>query len=363
MSAAITQPLLRWYQKNARQLPWRQPENGTPDPYRVWVSEIMLQQTRVAAVIPYYQRFLEALPTVETLAACPEEKLLKLWEGLGYYSRARNLQKAARQVVAEHGGAFPASYEQLLKLPGFGPYTAGAVASIAFGLPVPAVDGNVLRVMSRLHAIAEDIALPATKAAVTELVRQAMPTQNAGAFTQALMELGALVCLPANPLCLQCPVEKHCTARAKGIERELPQKSPKRPRRAEDHTVFVLVCGYRTALLQRPAKGLLASLWQFPSAPSHLDIAEANRWLQNHALSPLQLQPLVPAKHIFTHVEWHMKGYFARVEKESPAFLWADLSDLENIYALPSAYRPFLEAAKQYLSARPQLAAPKEATK
>ena len=232
--AQAREPLLAWYQANARRLPWRE----NPTPYRVWVSEMMLQQTRVAAAIPYYLRFLEALPTLEDLAACPRERLMKLWQGLGYYSRAANLQKAAQLVVERYGGRLPADAGALRALPGVGDYTAGAVASIAFGLPCPAVDGNVLRVLARLTANRQDIALPGTKKDCAAALVQIIPRDCPGDFNQALMDLGATVCLPnGQPLCAQCPLRGLCRARALGLQAELPLREKRTARRLEALTV------------------------------------------------------------------------------------------------------------------------------
>ena len=226
-------PLLQWFQEHARVLPWR----SDPTPYHVWISEIMLQQTRVAAVLDYYRRFLDALPTVAHLAAVEEDTLLKLWQGLGYYNRARNLQKAARQIMEEFGGVFPASYEEILSLAGVGEYTAGAISSIAFGIPVPAVDVNVLRGVARITGDRGDILNAATKARMRAALLETMPKQFPGAYNQALMELGALVCLPNGaPLCEQCPAASFCTAYQEGLTGELPVKAPKKARRVEKRT-------------------------------------------------------------------------------------------------------------------------------
>ena len=231
-------PLLLWYRENARVLPWR----SDPTPYRVWISEIMLQQTRVAAVLDFYRRFLEAVPTVADLAALPEDALMKLWQGLGYYSRARNLQKAARQIMENFGGVFPNTYDGIRSLAGVGDYTAGAVASIAFGLPVPAVDGNVLRVVTRVTGDAGDITAPAVKRRITEALRQIIPTEAPGQFNQAMMELGATVCLPNGaPLCGRCPAAEFCRARLEDRIGQLPVKAPKKARRIERRSVYLIV--------------------------------------------------------------------------------------------------------------------------
>ena len=255
-------PLLEWFRDHHRILPWR----SDPTPYHVWVSEIMLQQTRVAAVLGYYRRFMEALPTVSDLAQVDEDQLLKLWQGLGYYNRARNLQKAARQVMEQFGGQFPSSYADLLSLAGVGDYTAGAIASIAFGLPEPAVDGNVLRVVTRVTGDPSDISQAATKKAVRAALAEVMPLDAPGDFNQALMELGALVCLPNGaPDCAHCPARGFCAAHLEGKTDVIPVKGAKKPRKMEERTVYLLFHGGQVALRRRPAKGLLAGLWEFPN--------------------------------------------------------------------------------------------------
>ena len=278
----MTNALLSWYRANARDLPWRH----TRDPYRIWVSEIMLQQTRVAAVVGYYHRFLQAFPNVEALADAPEEKLLSLWQGLGYYSRARNLRKAA-QIVKERG-AFPDTYQELLALPGIGAYTAGAIASAAFGRPVPAVDGNVLRVMSRLNDNHGDILSPKVRRGIESQVKALFPDADADirVFNQALMELGATVCVPNGPpQCERCPVAAHCLARERGTALQLPVRAPKKARRVEDRTVFVLCRDNRTALRKRPGRGLLAGLWEFPNTEGTLSETEAAEVVKTWGLS------------------------------------------------------------------------------
>ena len=251
----ISPALLEWFYQNRRILPFRE----DPTPYHVWLSEIMLQQTRVSAALPYYERFLAALPDIPALAACEEEKLHKLWEGLGYYSRVRNLQKAAKIVCAQYGGQLPADYDALRALPGIGDYTAGAIASISFGIPVPAVDGNVLRVFSRLYNDPGVITEPAVKKAFTARVMEHQPPEKAGDYNQALMELGALVCVPNGaPLCEQCPLAHLCAARAAGTAPELPQKAKPKPRRIQPVTLALLESPEGFLLQQRPEKGLLA---------------------------------------------------------------------------------------------------------
>ena len=336
-------PLLLWYREHARDLPWRK----TPTPYRVWVSEIMLQQTRVAAVLDYYKRFLEAAPTVAHLAELPEDQLMKLWQGLGYYSRARNLQKAARQIMADHGGTFPNTYDSIRALAGVGDYTAGAVASIAFGLPTPAVDGNVLRVAARLRGDERDIAVPATKKAVTADLAAVIPLDSPGDFNQALMELGATVCLPNGaPLCDQCPVAHLCRAHLEGRTGELPVKAPKKARRVESRVVYLLFHENKVALRRRPDKGLLAGLWEYPNEP-----ADGTDYLSLWGLSAPDMERAGAGKHIFSHVEWHMTAQAAELDAPDlpEGWVWADRTALRDTYALPSAFQSFAERVAQRL--------------
>ena len=325
-------PLLQWYAENARVLPWR----SDPTPYHVWLSEIMLQQTRVAAVLDYYRRFLEATPTVAALAALPEERLLKLWEGLGYYNRARNLQKAARQIMERFGGAFPRTYEDIRSLPGVGDYTAGAIASIAFGIPVPAVDGNVLRVIARIAGDDSDISAPATKKKVTAALEQILPVKAPGDFNQALMELGAAVCLPnGTPLCEQCPAQDFCAALLQDRVGELPVKAAKKPRRVEERTVWLIFHGGKVALRRRPERGLLAGLWEFPNEPAGTHTVE--QW----GVEPLSDEFGCSAKHIFTHIEWHMTArvVWAADDTLPEGWVWCAPEELEKTYPLPSAFK------------------------
>lgn len=331
-------PLLAWYNESKRDLPWRRDR----DPYHIWVSEIMLQQTRVAAVVDYYARFLARFPTVQALAGAEEDALMKCWQGLGYYSRARNLQKAAQVIVHDYGGVFPVDYANLRALPGIGDYTAGAISSIAFGIPRAAVDGNVLRVVSRLTADSRDITLPAVKRDVATALEQVMPVKAPGEFNQALMELGATVCLPNGaPLCEACPAKDFCQAHRQGKESQFPVKPGKKPRRVENRQVYLLFYEGRVALRKRPKKGLLAGLWEFPNT------------LETETL-PLELPPLAfagTAKHIFTHIEWHMAAYAGELPSaELPAgWVWADREDLQKRYSVPSAFRGFMDAVFQRL--------------
>jgi A/G-specific adenine glycosylase len=344
--SVIVTPLLDWYARHARILPWR----DLPSPYRVWVSEIMLQQTRVEAVKPYFERFLRELPDIAALAAAPEQQLLKLWEGLGYYSRVRNLQKAALMIMEQYGGALPQEPAELLRLPGIGSYTAGAIASIAFGKPVPAVDGNVLRVISRVTTNRESIGDPAVKRAISEELEKVYPTGQAGDFTQALMELGALVCLPNGaPKCEACPLRTVCEAHLHGLEAEIPVKAAKKPRKTEERTVFLIISGGKAAIRRRPEKGLLAGLWEFPGVPGRLSPWEAEDVLNGWGISVQKTEPLPPAKHIFTHIVWEMNGYLIDTDNEPSAngLIWVSREELTEHYSLPSAFKSFLTA---YLS-------------
>ena len=339
----ISPALLEWFYKNRRSLPFRE----DPTPYHVWLSEVMLQQTRGSAVLPYYYRFLEALPDIPALAACEEERLHKLWEGLGYYSRVRNLQKAAKLVCAQYGGQLPADYAALRALPGIGEYTAGAIASISFGLPVPAVDGNVLRVFSRLYNDPGVITEPAVKKAFTARVMEHQPPEKAGDYNQALMELGALVCVPNGaPLCGQCPLAALCLARAAGTTAQLPQKAKPTPRKLVPVTLALVESPAGFLVQQRPQKGLLAGLWQpVLWEDEHLLQAEVLARLAALGLDTGTAAPaaLPAAKHIFTHIEWLMSGVQLHVPAQSaPAgYVWASREQLRTTYTLPGAFRAY----------------------
>lgn len=343
----LPRALLAWYDGCARILPWR----DDPTAYHVWVSEIMLQQTRVSAVLPYYERFLAALPDVETLAGAEEDVLLKLWEGLGYYNRVRNLQKAARCIMEQHGGCFPGDYETILTLPGIGEYTAGAIASIAFGEKVPAVDGNVLRVVARITGDGSDVLQAKVKAKFRSWLLSVQPDDRPGDFNQALMELGAVVCLPNGaPRCDGCPARAFCAAHLENTWQRLPVKKKKAPRRVEEKTVFVLKSPAGVALRKRPDAGLLAGLWEFPNVPGALDEAQAVAQVEAWGLRAMNWQQRLEAKHIFTHVEWHMRGYVLEVKStEEGDFLWADGAKMEEC-ALPSAFARFTQAVKEGFS-------------
>ena len=343
MTDEFIQPLLAWYDENKRILPWRDKHNA----YYTWVSEIMLQQTRVEAVKPYFFRFFEHFPRISDLAAAPEEELLKCWEGLGYYSRARNLKRAAQTVVQDFGGEFPDSYDDLRRLAGIGDYTAGAILSIAFGQAVPAVDGNVLRVFSRLYNDPGVITEPAVKKAFTARVMEHQPPEKAGDYNQALMELGALVCVPNGaPLCGQCPLAESCLARAAGTTAQLPQKAKPKPRKIVPVTLALVESPAGFLVQQRPQKGLLAGLWQpVLWEGEHLLQAEVLARLTALGLDTGTAAPaaLPAAKHIFTHIEWLMSGVQLRVAAQSaPAgYVWASREQLRTAYALPGAFRAY----------------------
>ena len=336
-------PLLLWYGEHARELPWR----SDPTPYHVWVSEIMLQQTRVAAVLGYYARFMEEVPTVADLAALPEERLMKLWQGLGYYNRARNMQKAARQIVDGFGGEFPSCYEDIRSLAGVGDYTAGAIASIAFGQPVPAVDGNVLRVVSRITGDESDISLASTKERVRAELADIIPVGEASRFNQGMMELGATVCLPNGaPLCDQCPAREFCRARLEERTAALPVKAPKKERRVEQRTVFLVFCKNRVGLRRRPDKGLLAGLWEYPN-----ELSPADGVLERWGIISRSVERGGTGKHIFSHVEWHMTAVIVQTEEEHlpEGWVWADRSALERQYTVPNAFHAFEPTVKERL--------------
>ena len=338
--------LLSWYEKSHRILPWR----DTGNPEDVWISEIMLQQTRVEAVKTYFTRFRAALPDARAIASCPEDVLLRLWEGLGYYSRARNIKKCAGILVRDYGGSLPEDPALLRKLPGIGPYTAGAIASIAYGVPVPAVDGNVLRVSARLTGSREDISSPAVvrkcTAWIQDLLRfcvSAIPGFSAGNLNQALMELGALLCVPNGaPSCSACPLRSICRADAMHDTASIPYRAPKKKRRIEERTILVIRDGGRFFLRRRPAKGLLAGLYEFPGFSGHLTAQQAAAAAKSLGFTPLRVTPLPEGTHIFTHIEWHMTAFEIRTAELSgnlpEGSVLAEREELDR-FALPSAFR------------------------
>ena len=330
--------LLPWYDLDHRQLPWRQ----TRDPYRIWISEIMLQQTRVEAVVGYYARFLEACPDVHALANASDEVLHKLWEGLGYYSRVRNLKKAAQVIEQAHGGVFPRDYASVLALPGIGEYTAGAICSIAYDLPVPAVDGNVLRVVSRLTDDATPIDDPKWKRMVRQQLAAIYP-ERAGDFTQSLMELGATLCGPnRKPQCSTCPCKDFCLGYLRGTAEALPVKTPRKKRRTEVMTLFIMTCDGKYAIRKRKDTGLLAGLWEFPHCPGQLETGGALNQVEEFGLKPKEIHKIVEKNHVFTHIEWVMRGVYVEVAEENETFSWLTLEEIRSQAALPTAFRQFL---------------------
>ena len=333
----LPEALLPWYRQNRRELPWRQDK----EPYHVWLSEIMLQETRVEAVKGYYARFLETVPDISALANCDDEVLHKLWEGLGYYSRVRNLKKAAQVILAQHNGVFPRDHASVRALPGIGDYTAGAICSICFDLPAPAVDGNVLRVISRLTDDATPIDSAAYKKQVQLALSKIYPAQ-AGDFTQALMELGATVCGPnRKPDCAHCPCGSFCLGYARGTAEALPVKNPKKARRQEDKTVFLLRCGDGYALQKRPETGLLAKLWQLPEVPGTLEADALAVRLAEMGLKLKEIYRQTDKTHIFTHIQWNMRGFFVEVAEQTGSFAWLTAEQICQEVALPTAYKQF----------------------
>lgn len=338
----IAEPLVKWYRNRKRDLPWRTDVTA----YKVWVSEIMLQQTRVEAVKPYYARFLNAFPTIADLADAKEDLLLKMWEGLGYYNRVRNMQKAAQQVMIDYDGQFPSTYEEIRSLTGIGNYTAGAIASFAFGIPKPAVDGNVLRVISRLTASYEDIMKASVRECVEEELEDLIPAAAASDFNQGLIELGAIVCVPNGaPKCDECPLAHLCKAHEKGIELKLPVKSKAKERRIEKKTVFIFQDGDHVAIKKRPTKGLLAGLYELPNVEGHLTEEEALCYSKQIGLSPLRIQKLEDGKHIFSHVEWQMTGYRIRVDELEKSctekMLFIRPEEIQAEYPIPAAFETY----------------------
>lgn len=336
---AMRDSLVNWYRMKKRDLPWR--ENN--DPYRIWVSEIMLQQTRVEAVKPYFARFLNELPTVKHLAEAPEDKILKLWEGLGYYNRVRNMQKAAQQIMIDHNGEFPKTYEEIKTLKGIGNYTAGAISSFAYGIPKPAVDGNVLRVITRILADESDIMKQSTKTRIEEALEKVIPGEAASDFNQGLIELGAIVCVPnGEPKCEECPVAAWCKARKEGLTDKIPVKAKAKERRIEKKTILIFRDGEKIAISKRGKKGLLAGLYELQNEPGHMTIEEVTRFSKEIGLMPIHIKELPEAKHIFSHVEWHMIGYEIRVDElekiNKKGLLFIHPEEIKKDYPIPSAF-------------------------
>jgi len=324
-SSYLSNRLLHFYDTSKRILPWR--DNKIP--YYIWVSEIMLQQTRVETVIPYFNRFIKALPTISDLANVDEDSLLKLWEGLGYYNRARNLKKAAIKILEEFKGIMPESKEELESLPGIGPYTSGALLSIAYDKQVAAVDGNVLRVFSRFYQIEENIKNPKTKAIIKVLVEDSLPPFRNGDYNQAIMEVGATICIPnGRPLCETCPLKEECVAYKNNMQMEIPVKSKKNARRIEKKTIYIYKYKNLFAIRKRPDTGLLASMYEFINVDGH--IKEPLRKLAN-------------SKHIFSHIEWHMIAYIKEVDIKNKDYIWVSKEEIEFKYSIPNAFKTYRE--------------------
>lgn len=340
----IIPPLLTWFENNRRILPWRE----EPTPYRVWISEIMLQQTRVQAVLPYFERFLKALPGVKELAECEEDRLLKLWEGLGYYNRAKNLKRAAEAVSEQYDGELPDDADALLRLPGIGPYTAGAILSIAYNNPYPAVDGNVMRILTRVSADPTDITKPAFRKEMEECLKPFYFQYPPSKLTQALMELGATVCAPNGaPHCLSCPWNWACLSHRNGEEEHYPVKAPKKARRVEMRTILLIRDGERFVLRKRPEKGLLAGLYELPGLSGHASKEEILSAVKQYGFSPLRLEELGQARHIFFHVEWDMTGYMIRIEETEKApdgLFLVEIEESEKRFPVPSAFSYYMKS-------------------
>ena len=346
MPHRIAPLLLEWYDLHARVLPWR----GIHDPYRTWVSETMLQQTRVETVLGYYDRFLARFPTIADLAAAPEDDVLKLWEGLGYYSRARNLHRGARQVMAEYNGQIPTEVVQLRKISGIGPYTAGAIASITFDRPVPAVDGNVIRVVSRLRGIRENVGIPSVRRLLEREVAALVPADRPGDFNQAVMDLGATVCVPGTPACEKCPLQGLCNAFQEGDAEELPFLPRKNPPRVIDYAVCLVFSGRRVLMRQRP-EALLRGLWVFPMVEGTFTLKQAAAAAKKLTrLSVQEVQPAGQARHVFTHQIWQMQLYTMVVPEaaEAPAgYEFIPVDALDQL-AIPTAVKAAVKAVRTY---------------
>jgi A/G-specific adenine glycosylase len=334
--------ILSWYDQNKRILPWR--NNVTP--YRVWISEIMLQQTKVETVRSYFKEFMSKFPSVKQLASAPEDVLMKTWEGLGYYSRARNLQKAAKIIVSEYNSEIPNNYKTLLSLPGIGPYTAGAILSIAFNQLYTAVDGNVYRVMSRLYAIEESIKDPQIKTHIKDLTESLLPVGRVNDFNQAMMEIGALICLPKNQVrCAICPLQFHCEAFKKGLQTTLPNKPKKPAKKIQDYTYIILNTNQKFAIRKRPNSGLLASLYEFPNTNEKLSIKEIQS--RFHNLDILKIQKLPTKSHVFTHLKWNINAYLVDTTYENKDYMYISFDELQHKYSIPKAFNQYLDDIKK----------------
>ena len=342
----FTNTILGWYDQGHRDLPWRR----TQDPYRIWISEIMLQQTRAETVVSYYERFLARYPTVQDLASAPEEELLKAWEGLGYYSRARSLQKAAKAIVSQYDGQLPADLNKLRALPGVGDYTAGAIASIAFGIPAAAVDGNVERVLCRWDAITDEVGTPAVRRQIAARAQALVPRDRPGAFANAMMEMGATMCTPKNPRCLLCPVREGCLGFAQGIAQELPRKAKKKAQRVENRAVLLVFCDNRVLIVKRQEK-LLGGLFVFPDVLEESDPARLCRALEALGIRAAYDERLGHARHVFTHLIWEMDVHAVVADEmtQVPGGQWVSRDELAAL-PLPTAVKAARQWAMERLS-------------
>lgn len=336
----IVRPIVQWYQVEEKELPWKQDK----EPYHIWISEIMLQQTRIEAVKKYYERFIKELPTVYELANIEEQKLLKLWEGLGYYSRARNLKKAAQIIMKEYNGIVPKEYNELIKLPGIGEYTAGAIASISNNEKVTAVDGNVLRVISRVTGSKENVLLPETKKKITQTLQEILPKES-GDFNEGIMEIGEKICLPnGTPLCEKCPIKQFCYARENNVTAEIPVRIKEVKRKVENKTMLIIKTkDGKMAIRKRMNKGLLANMYELPNVDEFLDMKQVKKLVENWNLQLIEEKENKDKKHIFTHIEWKIKSYKITVEKENKNFIWISQEQLKKEYPLPTAFAKVLK--------------------
>ena len=335
----ITEKLISWYQENKRDLPWRHTKN----PYFIWISEIMLQQTRVEAVKVYYERFIKELPTLEDLANVKEDKLLKLWEGLGYYSRVRNMQKTAKILIKKGFKNLPNTKEELLSLPGIGAYTAGAILSIAFDIPTPAIDGNVYRVLGRVYKIEDSIFKNSTYKIYEEKINKLLPKDQASSFTQSFMDLGSEICTPKSPKCSECHLRLECKAYKENKMENYPVKDKKIEQKIEERIVFLFVYKNKVAIRKREDKGLLASLYEFPNTLNLSSLIDVENELLEKNIPILSTMEIGEAKHVFSHKIWYMKGYLIELKKPIQEYLWVTKDELQSKYSIPSAFAYFLE--------------------
>lgn len=337
-------PVIKWFKENKRTMPWRE----EPTPYHVWLSEIMLQQTRVETVFSYYDRFLKAIPDIKSLSETTGDRLNKLWEGLGYYNRVANMKKAAMTIMEDYNGNFPRDYEKIEGLPGIGSYTAGAISSIAFNEPNPAVDGNVLRVITRLLMLGDDIAKAGTKKSIEERVRSIIPKDDASNYNQGLIEIGALVCVPNSaPRCEVCPLQKLCLAYENNAWTDYPKKSGKTKQKHEDRTILVIKDNEKVAIGKRGETGLLKGLYELPNLEGHLSKKEVVKGLKQRGITSIHIEEMGKAKHVFSHIVWDMIGYKVKVDElskiENEDLLFVSEKEIEDKYSIPSAFRPYLK--------------------